>query len=690
MAQPKDFLDFITDETGKSFRVNNGMVEAVSTPTPIPVGPDGWQEKSIKYKRNIRYSGLFRTYTNPLKWVKDAALIIRDQLYRKGTETKLYYVSHWLDKSFNGGWVHRFFYRGELDLTQTEDEDNYVETNIMEGDLSKLVNANENTEYELDLNVPEAVTVKMDGLRLKGSRKWIVTDVKLQGTAAAGHFAPIRYVNGELTDVGIIGSSQSPGDTNSYFVRSDTNGQQFNWSGPLKLKVNSFVLLLQVRLIKRLQDNSLVTLTTDTVNPPTPGVVYSFNFNYADYPLNEDEELIISVTCGGNPGTVNQREVEYVETIFTANFNYRYTTTFIKGLRPAYVGQKLLDKLTGGGYTFESNYLSNDWNNLLLTSGDGIRGIDSPKLRISWADFFDSYNVPCNLSSGIRDQKLWVEKKEAAYQSNILLHLGTVRKMKVKPSKDYQYNVLKIGYPDVDTKEVNGRDEFNVTQVYTSPVTRVKKELTLVSKVIASMYEIEKLRIRLDGQDTTDDASDKRSFFLYVEKDATTGADGEPATYHKLYRETYDSLNGLISGDTAFNLPISPKRCLYNHGNELRGYFYWLEGGQLVFQTNDKNADVVTVKGGVTISEKANVVIGSLAPPLFIPLDIRAEGPMPNNTTKVMDEGPDGTISLDYDGATFYGFPMEVGIQPANRPAQETTLLCSPQTDLTKLITYGR
>lgn len=709
MAQPKDFLDFILDDQGRSYRDNGGIVQAVSTPTPVTIAPDGWQDTSIKYKRNLKYSGLFRSYTNPLKFVRSAALILRDRLYKKFTEEKLYLLIMWLDKSFGGGWVHRFFYKGEIDLSQTTDEDTHVEVNIMEGDLSKLFKANENTVYEIDINVPEAEAVKMDGTFLKIVKRFIV----LNPSYAHGLNDTVKEMipmqestsDGNFFNVGLLSEAGSISDADYSFIQGEDLSTSSKYNGVTENGFDFTFVRMAGTISKFLVGGAFgprvgfdVKLETNTGR-----IITAFNVSHEF--ANVNEKWSFDMSSGPIPLFPGERFFVYqVPTSFQSNnawkyeddvvFEYhgldRYKTTFIKGLQPAYIAQKLLDKITGGGYSFTSTYLTTVWENLLVTSGDAIRGFPNPKLKISWTDFFDSYNVPCNLSSGIRNGALFVERKAAVYQSYIQQNLEGAKGLSITTAKDFQYNGVKIGYPNTDTEDVNGRDEFNVTQVYTSAITRVNKVYELVSKIIASMHEIEKARINLDGKDTTDDSSDNRSFFLHVEKTATVGTGIEPVLYYKLLRETFTSISGLISPSTAFNIGISPKRCLLAHGNFLRSIFYGQEGGQLVFQTSDKNAELVTVKDGVTISEKANVVIGDLEPPIFIPLELKFTSPMARNIISTMDAGPDGTFSFPYDGNILYGFPMEVGIQPANRPAQETILLCSPVTDLSKLITYGR
>jgi hypothetical protein len=696
MSQPQDWLYCLTDAQGRSYYAENGVVPPPSsTPRPLKHTPDGWQEKSIKYARNVTGMGMWRTFTTPLKYVKDAAYIVRNRLYTKGTEDKIYQVIHKLNKKFGGGWSYDFFYRGELDLSQAEDTDTSISVNIMEGDLIKLFKANESTTYELPLDVPEAVVVKMDGHYLNEKENFIIPgEISFTGN----HIPYMSFINKEgnafgVTPYTVNGKSGTPNVTTSPdFVLASTIESIGNatLSGSVKFSTSNSGGPFSYTLIMQYSSGLIVNLAN--ISGLAVGNTYNLPFLY-NLDLLDGEKYFIYALSTGTP-------INYQDSNFSLSFRSRYKTTYIKGFRPAYVAQKLLDKMTSGGYVFNSTYLSTEWENLLITSGDGIRAYDDagnlntgfkpPTIKVSWSDFFESYNVPCNLCQGIRNQAMFIEKKESAFQPIIQQALGEVTDLVVNTAKDFQFNVVKIGYPNTETEGVNGKDEFNVTQIYTSPITRVNKALELVSKFIASMYEIELTRINLDGKNTTDDNNDNRVFFLHVEKNATAGGAGEPPVYYKLLRNTYASVTGLLNPISAFNLELHPELCLYRHGNFLRSVFYWQDANNLQFQTSDKNGSVVVMNGSTTYIGNKTIRIGSFAPALFIPLMLKVKSPMPDELITTMDNGPDGTFSLTYGGVPLFGFPMDVGIQPANRPAQESTLLCSTQTNILNLITMSR
>jgi hypothetical protein len=710
MAQPKDYIYHLTDEMGRTYYTDaNGDVQLSSSPIALKYTPDGWQQKSIKYARNLETFATFRTFTTPLKYVIDSAKIVRYHLYTFGTEAKLYQTIHRLDKSFGGKWDYVFFYRGELDLSQFNDTDTSIEVTIMEGDLIKLYNANRGTNYEIDIDVPEAVTIKHDGIDLQKKGFFIIpTEVGIRKSIyGTNWFAPVSYVNSEGKAIGIQYQAQEIMSVSNFSFddkKNSTNSMLFGdlnvsnvvmatVSGRIRFKCNENGPGLGFRMRFLSSDQTVANQNGYQVFgvTPVPGNVYDYTFSY-NIPVSNGTKLHLEGIYIGVTGAIDI-EIEFLEgTEINTQFTNRYRETFMKGLRPAYIGQKLLDKMTEttGVYTFNSTYLSTVWDNLIMLSGDSVRGIAGAKLKLSFDDFYSAYNVPANLCAGIRYQSLYVEEKEKAFQPVIQQALGEVSKLKISGAKEFQYNVVRIGYQDTTTEDVNGRDEFNVTQSYTSPITRAKKTLDLVTDTIASMYEIEITRIKLDGLNTTDSDKDERRFFIHVETAPTAGIPGEPATYYKLLRPAYDSVTGLLSPSTAFNMELHPELCLYRHGNFLHGVYYWQDANNLKYQTSNKNGNVKVVKNGQQYIGTKTISIGGLAPALFIPITFECESPIGDTFMQAMEAGPDGTFSFLYGGEPYYGFVMNVGVQPANKPAQQSTLLCSPVTNIQQLITMSR
>jgi hypothetical protein len=704
MSQPKDFLQFLTNESGQSYRKNNGIVQAVATHTPLPQTADGWQEKSIRFTRNTKWWGSMRSFTTPLKFVKDGAMIIRDRLIKKGTNEKLFLVILWLDKTFGGGWVHRSLYKGEIDLTNTVSEDSFVTTNIMEGGLQKFIKANENTPYEIPLDVPEAILVEVEGLPLNFTAKWTSVTEDLftasQGDDESFFSAMSLYdIQSEnqslyLTAFSNVGGKVvNFGDSLVYF--SETSAQltlrfQFNIKFRLSQDSDCRDTLCKIELR---DETGAVLKEFFSFDPPDGNFDQNFDLNFDEtvvVPANKRLFLGFLLNCRRQLiGTGEAVIVAYLtETLINVTYTQAYQTEYKKALRPAYVAQQLINKMTkSSAYTFKSDYLTEEWENLVVTSGNEARGLSGSVLKTSWNDFLESYNVPCNLSVSYSPTTASVEKKSEAFKPGLIYNVGSVREFNWKTTRELLFSNFKIGYPDINYENVNGKYEFNTLQTWMGPLEKVTASFELISKYRADSYGFAFAQLEGAGKNTTDLSSDNDVFFLHVEKNATVGVGAQPALFYKLLRKPYVSITGLLQPTKVWNMEISPKRCLEAHGNYLRSIFYWETGQSLTLSKAEKDTALKTVDAdGNIIEERAPVFIGNLAEPLFIPVELRGEGRITREIVPILEEDANGTIAMESDGFTMYGFPMDIGIQPANGGSQETVLLCSPQTDITKLI----
>lgn len=694
----KSLLTFLTDDAGRSFRKKDGIVETVATPTALSVGPDGLDDVSIRYGRSLEYWGMFRSFSAPLKFPLDGASIIRDQLLRKGTEARIRLVLHLLDKSFGGGWKHRLFYKGELDLSETESSEHYVTANIMEGDLVKLFRANEGTAYEIPIDVPEAKIIKHDGIILQAVTTFSITKSLAAQSLGQKQIIPMVFTSTQ-------GNQFNYTFVNDYGDMIDGAANQvttenFATSGKYLFKVAK-ARRAQIRIkgsivgtggnagnswhieTSRGQHILLGTFGFTLPQPALPTFDFTSTIN-----LGEGEAVFVyrMSTAFNTTGTWNYGDDTKIE-ITTDD---RADRTFIKALPLNYVFQQLLFNITGSSlYIFQSDYLTSEWSNLVITGMDAVRGLANPKLKISFSDLFQSVNVPCNISLSIKGNVVSIGRKSAAFGTTVVKNLGEVKDLRLRTYKEQQFSSVRIGWPDLKSEDVNGRDEFNVTSVFTSDITRVNKELTLVSKVYASMYEIEHARIRGLQDATANTETDADSCFLHVNKrPANPIEEGESVifTYYNLLRKNYDSVTGILDPTSAYNIELSPMRCLLRHGNVLRSVFFWREASYLKFISSEKNSALKTILGSEVIQESADVLIGSLESPLFVPLTFQFDCAISQDIIATMEESPEGKFAFHWNNWPFYGHVIDIGIKPAGNPEQQVTLYCSPENNLLKLI----
>ena len=106
--------------------------------------PDGWDESQINWKRSEKYHGMFRSFTIPLKFIKDGASLIRSEVYTYGSYG---YISLLIRRLNKITMQYETAYNGLCDISTMKDTLNYVEVNVIDGGLAKLFMDNESADY---------------------------------------------------------------------------------------------------------------------------------------------------------------------------------------------------------------------------------------------------------------------------------------------------------------------------------------------------------------------------------------------------------------------------------------------------------------------------------------------------------------------------------------------------------------
>lgn len=146
------------------------------------------------------------------------------------------------------------------------------------------------------------------------------------------------------------------------------------------------------------------------------------------------------------------------------------------------------------------------------------------------------------------------------------------------------YSEVKVGYSDKNYDSINGRDEFNFMNVYTTKCTS-GKTLTLESKYRADSYGIE-FSAQKRGQDTTDSTSDKDVFFALLTPD-----------YDYLVADRNIPMSGTLT-EYVFNGAFSPMACAEAN----KGYIAMMSNPlALEFASSGGNSDVTI--DGVRVSD---------------------------------------------------------------------------------------
>ena len=789
--QPDGYIDWIFSPDKKPYFVGtNGLVQEGDEitllkpdgqPAHLQSSPDGWKDTLVKFGRSNIYLGLFREFTVPMRFTRDGAKILRYIFWNKGFEGVAYFAKHKLNKLVYPALYEKWF-MGEPDFSKFKQRqsDNTVTINIMEGGLSKLLKASENTTFDIDIHGnPDRKTIYLDGVPFTNKVLWTVYN----GQQVPGAVIPdyswlgMGIVSQEGTSQGIVVQDVTYGSTgvfpnNDYCFWSISKYVTVRFVGKItgacvhsnpNGTANSNLILNAVRASDT-TNTIYQTIAIPAGGPYKKGDPFSVDIDIT-FVVNPHERIYFR--SASTPWTQNLFDIYGTE--IEATYDVTFTPTFCECLKPITLGEKLIEKLTKGKYGLKSDFLTG-LDDILYTSGPALRKYEAASsIKTSLTDFFQELKLrgrkKYSVGLSIENDKIVIEELDYFFRQDVIMDLGIVNDLEVNVAEDLEFNTIKIGYPNQNIDKVNGRDEFNITQQYTTPHTRIVKELSLISPFRADMYGVEVTRIELFGKDTTDNKADNDPFVLSAEKKAsidvlyyfgafsteintglyyvkiptvlftitnglkiiisgTVSNNGtytventsylivgftyirvtEPVTNEdvvtgtilnrndtmwNLKRPAYSSITGLLHPDEAFNTELSPKRGLLNVGGLLHSLLDKQDINKLVYvPVVEKNSELSTTLAGVTIIEKADVVIGSLQSKLFLPYYFEMSTQVPMDFLALMKDNPYGKIKFT-DGKTglvLYGYLWDGGIKPEPNDKQTWKLIAAAGQDLTKFI----
>ncbi|MCF0219316.1 MAG: hypothetical protein HUK14_05995 [Muribaculaceae bacterium] len=208
------------------------------------------------------------------------------------------------------------------------------------------------------------------------------------------------------------------------------------------------------------------------------------------------------------------------------------------------------------------------------------------------------------------------------------------------------YSTVEIGYDKKEYDNINGRDEFNFSNTYSTGCSVSTKKLSLISKYRADCYGIEFAAQKRDA-DTTDSTSDNDVFFAHV---IVAGRDFKP--------DRTMTVLGALS-DSVFNATFSPISCVRKNAGYIGMQAAVLK---LAFASSTGNSDIKI--GGWPMS--GNITLMS-------PLLISDEVEFVTDDLQLPHIGD--LISIEKNGLRYTGFINEVEERFAREEAVKYKLL---------------
>jgi len=605
--QGSNHIYFLYDpQAGQFYYVENDVVKKTGQPKILDFSPGGWQDISIQNVRNTTYFGIDRSFTVPLNFYETAGKIVKNVFYLQGTEARLLLIIM-EQKLFISSTEYAFyydeFYKGELDFSKFVHSSETTTANIMEGGFSKMLKDNEGTTYTYPADQSGMPRIYNDGVVLKQKSTFIIYNGNAIGYIGP-HTLAMNLVSTESIDsLGSVSQERSQGVNNSAaslwnsgirFLSPGADSTQLTVEWDFKFTaqladgigpVNPTRILFRLEIVSSATASTFVILQEPTTTDPA--FLYNHEWHFqgtATVTIPAGARAITYMTANQN-ASFTYWNYSIDTGTFTADYNFRKEPTFIKGFDLLDIGKRIIGSLTNGEYALQSSLLSKPGFRIAITSVDCIRLLPNPNVKITWKDFWGLVDTNFDCGLYVIDKVVYLELKEDMIDWNDYYDMGVLSDVKITPATDWQPPSVKIGYPNEKYENVNGRQEFNTTQEYKTPISRGTAK-DFVGTIRADCYGLEFLRITLDGKPTTDSEYDDNLFAVHL-KDATEVISAGPVipavfeTVYKVDRTLNAYATGLLMPQSVFNLKLSPKQCLFRKENFLKSCLYWLDSKKL-------------------------------------------------------------------------------------------------------------
>ena len=709
-------------------------------PITLQHAPDGWDDALIQTERSMTYYGMFRSFSIPLKFVKDGAKILRQAFYyfngeieqASSYEAKVTILINKLNKI---SLVYEQLFTGEFDFSTFKDTLDYVEINIIDGGLTSIIKAKASQIVELPL--PTDQVINYDGIVLD-SEDVILSGIQHhnQESLPFTQSAPFDVLTFEnLTQNAIevqnSGHELSPSDTDWFILahRKCFLNAEINVTATFhcqNLAYESESATIDVTVVLRVQDSLIHTdyeigSFSTIINSSTPYGIKNIAFNHTRTLQNiknsiaGDTELhsytyisVLAICTATNESS--GIAIDFTDCTFTGNLFASLPPIQFR-VFPIYDLIRALLAEIAPGYEFVSTYydFNASPNTLTLwTCGSAIRnqkvlyvtenGVISKTyiiqaLKISLENLFKTIDIINPMGMGVEVingvEVLRIEQRGYFFNQNASLQIGGIRDFKLSVSADLIYNQVKVGWPNQDYGEDAGRNEVNSTQVYSIPVTRIVKELDLVSPYRADFYGIDYYRLKFAADDTKDDEGDNQIFVL----------SGTPAFGHSwqwellrapFLEENGGSITGIIFPRTAYNLMLTPGHCMKRHNAWFSSLCHH-NIGYIKFLSSEKNA-----RGVMTYTDEDYYILEDDIGINVLDTNLKYFQPyyfeLVSNLSAVnldylmKSYKPGDLVEFLWKGKTFSGFLMDTKLKLSGRAECSMKLLAALGTDLGQLV----
>jgi hypothetical protein len=266
---------------------------------------------------------------------------------------------------------------------------------------------------------------------------------------------------------------------------------------------------------------------------------------------------------------------------------------------------------------------------------------DLANLTFNFGELLKNMQNMFNLVGWIKNDKLYLEKFEDAYDLTNFIEITEYGEIKVNLIESDHVTNIKYGYTDQSYEEASGLKSFNLQAERQTFVKSSNNKTDLTVTYRADDIGIELAR-RLDYRHNPklDYRADADNFVIICKKN-TSGVIVKLAS-------DYGTITGVDSPNTAYNVGITPLSILKRWYNVISNGLYLYPQKAIKFVSGAKNTNL-KINGE---AETKTILVSELTPPLFLPFALNvSDALITSDQFKFIIANPTTLLKIGY----FYG-----------------------------------
>lgn len=374
----------------------------------------------------------------------------------------------------------------------------------------------------------------------------------------------------------------------------------------------------------------------------------------------------------------------------------------IQGFRLHKLAQKTVEAFASGRYgstPFSSSFLSSPstWvkgtypYRTIITNGNAVKGVTSSVFKLSLKDIIEDVQSEYGCGVGITEDQLTIGRISDFYDDSTLIYdLGELTDVEIKQTNDIATNIIFGNKFDNDNDTLNGSFDYNTKSTFKSAnISEKETKKEYVSPIVASIFNIERLRVSEAGKDTT---GNKVNDDLYKMEVVDTAVGGKyKLAYASFSGSTSYRVNGVLSESTSYNVAFSPK----NKYLRLKGIINsnaYPSVTPITFQKSERSKSLDSQYLDITTSLYTAQMYEDVGfnpdgtELLWLPFEIKCKSIVPIDLDAALATNKYGKFKGTWNGVEIHFYLKQAVMKPSNRDSFEWVGLLTPSTNILDLI----